>query len=158
MRHLAVLVPCAVFAAAAALASGCAATPPPPSRPPTAVALSERSALAPTAPAGEETATSSIAAPQDAFEPPRPAGPEASDRLRAAESQAADEVIGMLGDEGLLVLELGTELEHADPQRATVVVAVLHGTGRSHPHETRYRVRLLRAGGAWRVLSIEAVS
>jgi hypothetical protein len=160
MRQLAVPVPLAVLAAAAALATGCGATPAPPSRPATTVALSERpapSALLPAEPAGEETATSNAAALADAVEPPRPEGSEGNDPLRAVEAHAADEVVRRLEDEGLLVLDLGTELEHADPQRATVVVAVLYGTGRAHPYDARYRVGLRPAGGAWSVVSVEAV-
>jgi hypothetical protein len=161
MRRLAVLPPLAILAAAAALATGCAASPASPVPPPTAIVFSERAispALVPAEPAGERTATSSAAAPTDVVEPRRPVEWEAGDPLRDVEAQAASEVVRLLDDEGLLVLDLSTELEHADPQRTTVVVAVLYGTGRSHPYDARYRVDLLLAGDAWRVVSLETVA
>ncbi len=89
------------------------------------------------------------AVPATTAEPPRP------DRTPAAGAAAAT-VVDLLEAEGLSVLELTTSLHRPTPSRAEVVVRVLHGTGDSHPHDSRFRVRLARDEDGWIVAAVEA--
>ena len=73
---------------------------------------------------------------------------------------AARTVIELLETEGLYVLHLETQRD-ADVSgagRVSVVVSVLHGTGRSHPHHARYRLGLAETDTGWDVTTIGAAS
>ena len=87
-----------------------------------------------------------------------PTLPEAA--TDGADAVAARTVIELLEAEGLYVLHLETQRD-ADVSgagRVSVVVSVLHGTGRSHPHQTRYRLELAKTDAGWDVTTIGAAS
>ncbi|MEX2328525.1 MAG: hypothetical protein WD575_02250 [Nitriliruptoraceae bacterium] len=86
---------------------------------------------------------------------PDPQSSGAGTDASGLELRAADEIIRRLETEGLYVLALTTDLRDIGPRHAVVLVAVLHGTGESYPHDSRYRVRLDRAADAWQVTGIE---
>lgn len=69
---------------------------------------------------------------------------------------AALAVIERLEAEGLYVLALTTSSHRTSPGRADVEVQVLHGTGQSHPTESRYRVGLERGRAGWIVSDMAA--
>ena len=71
-------------------------------------------------------------------------------------SVAAATVLGLLEAEGLYVLDLDVAVTERDGRRATVTVAVLHGTGRGYPHDSRYELTLTRSAHGWEVTAIEA--
>jgi hypothetical protein len=89
-------------------------------------------------------------------EHPSPSGSGASP-VAAPESIAANEIVGRLEAEGLLVLAVETELTTAPTGTVVAIVSVLHSSGRGQPHQGRYRVTLIDDGG-WRVAAVEAAT
>ena len=103
-----------------------------------------------------------VAAPRDvtadatAAEPGDPPGSKQSPQMAAnPEASAADAVLKLVEDEGLLVLDLNSNLMASAEGTATVEVRVLYGTGRSYPHEEIYLVRLMEDAGSWSVTDVE---
>ena len=103
-----------------------------------------------------------VAAPRDVTtdatgaEPGDPSGSSQSPQMAAnPETSAADAVLQLVEDEGLLVLDLNSNLTASTEGAATVEVQVLYGTGRSYPHEETYLVRLLDDAGSWAVTDVE---
>ena len=81
-----------------------------------------------------------------------------SQRPRTAASPAAtaaDAVLQLVENEGLLVLNLNSSLRVSTEGTAMVEVRVLHGTGRSYPNEETYLVRLGDNDGRWVVTDVE---
>lgn len=152
-RHTAAIV-------AAVLAAGCAApaSPQPHAEPVSLAAKLDPLADSPAARPGKTThglpgqGGGRLATPH----PKGRRGPEAGDADRGAQALAADEIAWRLADEELIVLDLQTDLEQTHPRRTVVVVAVIFGTGRSHPHHARYRVDLVPGDGGWAVDEVEA--
>jgi hypothetical protein len=85
--------------------------------------------------------------------PTRPSQP-----AQASEAAAAQAIVQLLEDEGLLVLNIETAAEPTPGPSATVVARVLYGTGRSHPFEASYLVELEPTGGTWSVVAVETAS
>ena len=71
------------------------------------------------------------------------------------EVAAADAVLQLVEDEGLLALDLNSTLMAGTEGAAAVEIQVLYGTGRSYPHEETYRVRLMEDAGSWAVTDVE---
>ena len=71
---------------------------------------------------------------------------------------AAEAVIARLEKEGLFTLDVDTDLAQPAPDRAHVTVRVLHGTGRGHPTESVYTVKLTAVGHSWAVTALVASS
>ena len=90
--------------------------------------------------------------------PARQADPsQSSDALSTAHSPAstaADAVLQLVEAEELLVLDLNLSLMFDAERSAVVQVRVLFGTGRSHPHEETYLVRLVEDAGSWAVTDL----
>lgn len=62
---------------------------------------------------------------------------------------AAELVLDGLAEQGLSVIAVETELvEHRD-QVARVQVAVVHSTGRGHPHQSLYTIELDQTRDGW---------
>jgi len=110
--------------------------------------------------AGHSLAASSArdrAARAGAADPP---GSSAERRQVAvtADTAAADEVLQLVEDEGLLVLDLDSSVRVEGDGPTVVLVRVLFGTGRSHPREETYRVRLAGHTCGWAVVDLEVES
>lgn len=91
--------------------------------------------------------------------PARPAGPPGEDAAfltaTSPETTATEAVLQHLEEEALLALDLAATLTFEGEGAAVVQVRVLFGTGRSHPHQETYLVRLIDDAGAWTVADIE---
>ena len=110
--------------------------------------------------AGHSLAASSArdrAARAGAADPP---GSSAERRQVAvtADTAAADAVLQLLEQEELLVLDLESSVRVGGDGSTVVLVRVLFGTGRSHPHQETYRVRLVEDAGRWTMMGLEAAA
>jgi hypothetical protein len=74
------------------------------------------------------------------------------------ESAAAQVIVQLIEDEGLLVLGIETAAEPTEEAPTTILMTVLYGTGRSHPSEASYLVELEPTDGTWTVVSVQAAS
>lgn len=89
--------------------------------------------------------------------PADPWGVRSEDSRPAAtiEKVATQIVIELLEDEGLLVLDIDSTAEPPEGSSSTVRTTVLHGTGRSHPQQDSYLLKMESIAGTWTVLSVE---
>ena len=71
------------------------------------------------------------------------------------ETVAAQTVIQLLEDEGLLALDVDSTAEPPEGPKTTIRTTVLYGTGRSHPREDSYLLEMESIAGTWTVVSIE---
>ena len=60
-------------------------------------------------------------------------------------------VAASLYAEGLEIVDLTAQLIDIDDTGATVSVAVVHGTGVGHPHQSAYQVELHHSADGWRI-------
>ena len=89
--------------------------------------------------------------PTGSADAPREASPAAT----SPETTASNAVLQLVEDEELLVLDLNASLTDGAEGSAVVEVRVLFGTGRSHPQEATYLVRLVEDAGDWAVTDLE---
>jgi hypothetical protein len=89
--------------------------------------------------------------------PADPWGVRSEDGRPAAtiEKVATQTVIELLEDEGLLVLDIDSTAEPPEGSSSTVRTTVLYGTGRSHPQQDSYLLKMESTAGTWTVLSVE---
>jgi hypothetical protein len=144
----------ATFVAAVGLSTACAASTPAES--PTASRLEdgERPRLGVVAPWSQlqsEPGEDFWTAPRD-----RSNTSKSASRSETVESVAAEAILRLFEQEGLLVLSVDTAVEATGGPQATITATVLYGTGRSHPRQGFYVVDLQEIGGAWSVVSVEA--
>jgi hypothetical protein len=78
-----------------------------------------------------------------------------SQPAQTVEAAAAQAIVQLIEDEGLLVLDIETAPEPTGQPQSTILTTVLYGTGRSHPSEASYLVELATTGGTWNVVSVE---
>ena len=129
---------------------------PEPTASPSDVALSGAGAITAAARHLDVAAPPDVTADTAAAEPADPSG--IIHTLRSAtdpQAAAANAVLQLVEDEGLLVLDLNATLTFDAEGAAVVAVRVLFGTGRSHPHEETYLVRLVGDAGGWAVTDLE---
>jgi hypothetical protein len=81
---------------------------------------------------------------------------KSASRSETVESVAAEAILRLFEQEGLLVLGVDTAVAATGGPQATISATVLYGTGRSHPRQGFYVVGLQEIGGAWSVVSVEA--
>ena len=97
-----------------------------------------------------------VTADATAAEAGDPSGSRQAPQMAAnPEVAAADAVLQLVEDEGLLALDLNSNLTASTEGAVTVEVQVLYGTGRSYPHEETYLVRLMEDAGSWAVTDVE---
>ena len=129
---------------------------PEPTASPSDVALSGAGAFTAAARHLDVTAPPDVTADTAAAEPPDPSGIRHTLRSAAdPKAAAANAVLQLVEDEGLLVLDLNATLTVDAEGSAIVAVRVLFGTGRSHPQEEAYLVRLVEDAGGWAVTDLE---
>jgi hypothetical protein len=152
MRHI------SLYAAVAGLAAACV-TPAPQQAPETSGLEEHSQPLAAVAPQWlavhtepHQEGSRSDNPPERSRAPSSPSRP--ADTVEAAAAQA---IVQLLEDEGLLVLDIETAAEPTPGPSATILTTVLYGTGRSHPSEASYLVELETTGGTWSVVSVETV-
>ncbi|WP_157041632.1 hypothetical protein [Nitriliruptor alkaliphilus] len=63
-------------------------------------------------------------------------------------------VIDTLAEQGLVATIVASELLEHDPYAARVQVAVIHHTGRGHPHQSLYSINLERTDDGWRSVGL----
>lgn len=153
MRRISMLIAVAGFAAAC--------TAPTPEQRPEASPLYE-----------SDQPLSTVVAPKRGVQPEahdvdsRPDGPAGPWGTRSENSQPADTietvatqtVIQLLEEEGLLTLDIDSTAEPPEGSKNTVRTTVLYGTGRSHPQQDSYLLKMEAIAGSWTVLSVEPAS